>query len=358
MIRIRLSRDDLERTTVADTPAFGYELALGGAHLAGRTSVSRLSAWRCEVARTWNPQHSRLFDLYTDIYIPGFFAPVTHPAPEPVDLESPPAVAQLRDLALSRALTPFTRALADGHEGATTILNRMLVSLRATALDPYRRRITSAVATAAAKAQAHGAVAGPGALLNSLHPSVSWDGRHLRLNTIFDGEESLQGRPVILQPSVLTTRITFNPLTDSVTVSYPATGATLARDPELHAPPQALVTLLGTTRAAALITVIRTPALTTGRLAAVLGVSPAAASRHASALREAGLIATIRNGQTVHHHPTRLGHDLAHGSSTEAPGRATQALTSSPQHMAGDDRAPERASRTDHPARGGPVGSD
>ncbi|WP_420717370.1 helix-turn-helix domain-containing protein [Streptomyces sp. WM6378] len=102
----------------------------------------------------------------------------------------------------------------------------------------------------------------------------------------------------------------------------------------------------------------RTPALTTGRLAAVLGVSPAAASRHASALREAGLIATIRNGQTVHHHSPRLGHDLAHGSGTETPGRAPQALTPSPPRMTGDDRAPERASRTDHTARGEPVGSD
>jgi DNA-binding transcriptional ArsR family regulator len=86
------------------------------------------------------------------------------------------------------------------------------------------------------------------------------------------------------------------------------------RDPKLHAPGRALVALLGATRAAALVTVVKTPAVTTGRLAATLGVSVAAASRHASVLRESGLIATLRNGQTVHHAPTRIGVDLVHGS--------------------------------------------
>ncbi|MGW0772021.1 ArsR/SmtB family transcription factor [Streptomyces sp. NPDC002676] len=126
--------------------------------------------------------------------------------------------------------------------------------------------------------------------------------------------ESLEGRPLIFQPSALATGITFNPLADEVIVSYPTAATPLTRDPELHAPPQALQSLLGTTRAAALVAVVRTPALTTGQLAATLGVSPAAASRHASVLRDAGLVATTRNGQTVHHHPTRLGLELAHGS--------------------------------------------
>lgn len=109
----------------------------------------------------------------------------------------------------------------------------------------------------------------------------------------------------------------FDPLTDRVAVIYPATDERLTRDPDLDAAPQALVSLLGATRAAALVAVVRTPALTTGRLAAALFVSAAAASRHATALRDSGLIATIRNGQTVHHTPTRLGTDLVHASAVE-----------------------------------------
>ncbi|MFJ9900032.1 ArsR/SmtB family transcription factor [Streptomyces sp. NPDC091280] len=314
MIRIRLTSDDLERTRVADTPDFGYELALGGAHLASPVPDRQLLTWRHEVASTWNPYHSRLFDLYTDLYLPAFFDAATQPAPTPIDPGSPPAVAHLRDLARSQALTPFTRGLAEGHPRAATTLDRVLAGLRATALDPYRRRITSLVATAAAYAQTQAELGGSDRLLSSVHPSVSWDGQHLRLNTMVDAVESLDGRPLVFQPSALATRITFNPLADEVIVSYPAAPAPLTRDPELHTPHAALQSLLGPTRAAALVAVARTPALTTGRLAVTLGVSPAAASRHASVLRDSGLIATTRNGQTVHHHPTRLGLDLAYGS--------------------------------------------
>ncbi|MEY9845347.1 DNA-binding transcriptional ArsR family regulator [Streptacidiphilus sp. BW17] len=314
MIRISLSTDDLERLQVADVPDFGYELALGGAQLAYRTSDRRLTAWKLEVARGWNPDHSRLFDLYTSLYIPAFFDQVACAAPSGIDPESPSATAHLRDLARSSALTPFTRELADGRSGAVSTLNHILATFRTTALDPYRRRITSAVATASADAKVRAALGGIDDMLNSLHPSIRWDGRRLRLNTNVEAEESLEGRPLILQPTALATRIMFDPLADSVTVIYPAAPGVITRDPELHAPAPALESLLGTTRAAALVAVVRTPAVTTGRLAATLGVSAAAASRHASVLRESGLIATVRNGQTVHHAPTRLGTDLVHGA--------------------------------------------
>ena len=313
LIRITLSADDLERVQVTDRPDLAYELALGGDQLAGRAPSRRLAAWRLDVARGWNPS-SKLFDLYTSVYIPAFFGRVVQETPAGIDPACPPATAHLRDLARSGALTPFTRSLADGHVGAVSTLDRILTSFRLRAVDPYRRRITSAVATAGATAGVRATIGGVDDMLNSLHPSIRWNGRELRLNTLVHAEESLEGRPLIFQPTALASRIMFDPLADSVTVIYPATASTITRDPELRAPAQALVSLLGATRAAALVAVVRTPALTTGRLAAVLGVSAAAASRHASVLRESGLIATVRNGQTVHHAPTRLGTDLVHGS--------------------------------------------
>ena len=304
---------------VADVPDFGYELALGGAQLADRAADRRLAGWRLDAARGWNRGHGRLFDLYTQMYMPAFFDQVAAAVPAGIDPGSPAATAHLRDLARSGALTPFTRALADGHPGAVSTLNRILTAFRTRALDPYRRRITSLVATSAATASVRAAIGGAGEMLNSLHPSIRWDGRELRLNTVHDAEESLEGRPLIFQPTALAGRIMFDPLADSVTVIYPATAGPVTRDPDLDAPPQALVSLLGATRAAALVSVVRTPAMTTGRLAAALCVSAAAASRHTTALRDSGLIATIRNGQTVHHTPTRLGTDLVHGSATEQP---------------------------------------
>jgi len=312
-----LSTQDLDRLRVAEVPGFGYELALGGAQLADQTADRRLARWRLDVARGWNRSHGRLFDLYTRMYIPAFFDRAAAAAPAGIDPASPAAAAHLRDLARSGALTPFTRALADGHPGAVRTLDTILAAFRGRALDPYRRRITSAVATASATANARAATGGTVAMLNSLHPSIRWDGRELRLNTVTDADESLEGRPLVFQPTALATRIMFDPLDDCVTVVYPATAGPLTRDPDLDAPPKALVSLLGATRAAALLTVVRAPTLTTGRLAAELRVSAAAASRHATALRDCGLIATIRNGQTVHHTPTRLGTDLVYGSTTE-----------------------------------------
>ncbi len=317
LIKVNLTTRDLERLRVADTADFGYELALGGAQLADRTPGRRLAGWRLDAARDWNHKHTKLLDLYTPTYMPAFFDRIVSAAPSGIDPESPAAIAHLRDLARSGALTPFTRALADGLPDAVSALNGILTDFRTRALDPYRRRITSAVGTAAATANAHATIGGTDAMLNSLHPWIRWDGRELRLNTVLDAEESLEGRPLILQPAALATRVIFDPLADSVTIIYPATDAPVTRDRVLDAPPQALVSLLGATRAAALVTVVRSPALTTGRLAAALVVSAAAASRHAAALRDSGLIATIRNGQAVHHTATRLGKDLVHGSITD-----------------------------------------
>lgn len=314
LIRMRLSTDDIERLVVADVPDFGYELAQGGAQLAGRDKGRRLAGWRMEVARGWNRDHSRLFDLYTPMYLPGFFDRIAAAVPSGIDPGAPPATAHLRDLARSRALTPFTRALTDGHPGAVSTLNRILTAFRTKALDPYRRGITSLVATASATASARVALGGTYAMLNSLHPSIRFDGRELRLNTRVDSDESLEGRPLIFQPAALATRIAFDPLAESVTVIYPAAAGAVTRDPDLEEPPQALVSLLGATRATALVTIIKAPAMSTGRLAAALNVSAAAASRHATALRDSGLIATIRDGQTVHHTPTRLGKEVVHGS--------------------------------------------
>ncbi|MGW0772020.1 hypothetical protein [Streptomyces sp. NPDC002676] len=132
-----------------------------------------LSAWRLEVARNWNPHHSRLFDLYTDLYLPAFFDEAAQPAPTPIDPASPPAVAHLRDLARSSALTPFTRGLAEGHPRVATALDQILASLRATALDPYRRRISFLVSTAAARALTMPPSAAPTACCaRSTHPSA------------------------------------------------------------------------------------------------------------------------------------------------------------------------------------------
>jgi DNA-binding transcriptional ArsR family regulator len=84
---------------------------------------------------------------------------------------------------------------------------------------------------------------------------------------------------------------------------------------ELYRTPEtgrhALDALVGRTRAAVLreLTVSRT----TSELAARLGISSAGASQHATVLRDTGLIASHRNGNTVQHSVTALGTALLTG---------------------------------------------
>jgi hypothetical protein len=183
-----LSTGDLERLRVADVPDFGHELALGGALLAERAADRRLAGWRMDVARGWNRNHGILFDLYTQMYVPGFFDPVVSAKPSGIDPASPAAASLLRDLALSGALTPFTRALADGHPGAVNTLNGILTTFRARALDPYRRRITSVVATASATANVRAAIGGIDVVWSRNDPCAQVDEHMMSSALIGSGE--------------------------------------------------------------------------------------------------------------------------------------------------------------------------
>lgn len=217
-------------------------------------------------------------------------------------------------LARTRALTPFTRALADGQTSAYADLSSRIADFQVTALDPCRRQVTSTVATAGARACSRAAAFGTDAMLRTLHPMIRWDGSVLALHTTHDSTQALAGRPLVLRPAAFAAGITVDPLPGMVTVVDPATDAAIVKDHRLGAPSPALTALLGATRAAALSAIARSPGSTTGQLAIALGLSAAAASRHATVLREAGLISTFRNGSSIHHSLTRLGDGLAGGS--------------------------------------------
>jgi DNA-binding MarR family transcriptional regulator len=74
--------------------------------------------------------------------------------------------------------------------------------------------------------------------------------------------------------------------------------------------PAHLVALLGRTRAAVLCAIIEMPGCSTSELAAAARVSLASASEHATVLRSAGLITTVRHRQTARHAPTAVGSAL------------------------------------------------
>ncbi|WP_052744409.1 ArsR/SmtB family transcription factor [Streptomyces odonnellii] len=79
-------------------------------------------------------------------------------------------------------------------------------------------------------------------------------------------------------------------------------------DPTERTPGDALVRLLGPSRAAALRVIEY--GCTTGELARRIGVTPPTASQHTAVLREADLIVSLRHRNTVVHTLTPLGSAL------------------------------------------------
>ena len=324
MIRIHLTADDIGGTRIANAPDFSAELVRAGYLLANRMRTARLSGWERDVARGWNPLIAKLLDLYSRSVLPGIFDQVVQGDPAATAAAAAAtdpgrAANYVRTLTRTRGMTPFTRALADGDASAYTALGRAVSDFQNVAVDPYRRQITAAVTGAAARASARAATAGTGALLRSLHPRVRWEKSTLSLDTVSDADLELNGRSLILRPSVFSVRPghSGDTFSDALVVSYPASDAVLLRDGRVRAPSPALTALLGRTRAAVLVAVTQAPAVTTGQLAKAVGLSAAAASRHATVLRDAGLITTLRDGMTVHHHATRLGNELANGTDVE-----------------------------------------
>ena len=148
------------------------------------------------------------------------------------------------------------------------------------------------------------ATKGVAATVDGLHPGIRWRDGAVEVDGPLDGDVDLAGRGIQLMPS-LWTRPGFTVRWAQPTLVYPlgrfawmATTATKSRrDP--------LAGVLGTTRAR----VLRALAAehTTSGLARQLGISLAAASTHAAALRDAGLVTSRRQGQSVRHTLTSMG---------------------------------------------------
>lgn len=161
---------------------------------------------------------------------------------------------------------------------------------------------------------------GVGALLAGLHPSISWRPPVLELAIPGgDFDISLDDRGLLLVPSFFHCRgpgLTFGAPSPSalyypmmrsqVMAALALTEAQATRRPGLDA-------LLGSTRAAALEALALRPNLSTGALARRLAISPATASQHATVLRNAELIVTTRQRNSVAHRLTPLGTDLLSG---------------------------------------------
>ncbi|UJW30482.1 winged helix-turn-helix domain-containing protein [Saccharothrix sp. AJ9571] len=154
------------------------------------------------------------------------------------------------------------------------------------------------------------------ALLSTLHPRIRWHGPALDIDDDRAAEIRLAGRGLTVvhsaflssAPAVLIGRGSETDPPALVVSALPQIAGRLRWSRERDPSVAALSALLGRTRATLLWQLSDT--CTTGELAKRAGVSAATVSQHTGILREAGLITTARQRNTVHHSLTVLGRQL------------------------------------------------
>ncbi|GLZ31741.1 hypothetical protein Lesp02_39290 [Lentzea sp. NBRC 105346] len=148
---------------------------------------------------------------------------------------------------------------------------------------------------------------GVGEELNSLHPAIGWNAPTLFVDALPDEEITLDGRGIRLRPEPGPIRLLREAQPQPV-LCYPVVNWP-HREVELNH--EALAGVLGHTRARSLRAL--TAERTTSGLADELGVSLSTASQAATALRNAGLITTRRDGRRVLHKLTTQGRVVLQG---------------------------------------------
>ncbi|MCX5118684.1 winged helix-turn-helix domain-containing protein [Micromonospora sp. NBC_00362] len=324
MLKIHFSGEDILRTRVAPAADPVWELVLSLHVLRGRTRDPLTANWRRSVARdlrqdSASEQLRLLFALNPPRgYFPDFLTPYASVEGFEAGLDAlrrTPTELLHRDLSVLAAenqLPSSAAALARGEVSALHHLAESMEQYRSLAISPYWGRIQAAVAadrTRRARALLDGGVEG---LLSSLRPTMRWESGVLEVHSYPHSRElHLDGRGLLLVPSFFcaaTPVALLDPALPPVLV-YPVDrlGALVSADASAAsgAARESLAALLGRTRAAVLQA--SDEGCTTGEVARQLNISPAAASQHATVLRNAGLLVSHRERNSVLHTLTPLG---------------------------------------------------
>ncbi|MFJ8608068.1 ArsR/SmtB family transcription factor [Streptomyces sp. NPDC093675] len=225
-----------------------------------------------------------------------------------------------RELAVLPGAPSWARPLADGELEALAGLGQALRSYYGAAVAPYWPRIQTLIDSERATRSRILLDQGSEGLLAVLGPTMRWKSPVLEVDYPVEHDIHLAGRGLILLPSAFCwqTPITLiDPSLPPVLV-YPLSRRAGWWTAPVDSPkPRTLTNLLGSTRAACLRAI--EDGCTTGELARRTGTTPPTASQHATILREAGLTATARQGNTVIHTLTPLGTALLHRNPDSYP---------------------------------------
>ncbi|MGW1105772.1 winged helix-turn-helix domain-containing protein [Streptomyces sp. NPDC002540] len=323
--RIHFTLEDLARTRVAQPPPL-MELGAAVRNLRNRSQPIRFGSWRRAAHTRLGPEARMVLDLIP----PGGWAPtfltsagIGNPQELLEQVRATPRSRVRKDLAHVakwQPLPPWTHRLADDSE----LLRQLCDSLDhvyAALLSPHWAQITGDAAADRGKRMRQVLAGGMDHLLGSLHPRrIRWNPPVLEIAMLsgFDGDLHLDGRGLLLVPSVFGAEA---PAVDIDAEPQPVLRYAISDDQPsgprpLFALPAPSATsgtrsplslLLGPTRAAVLHTIADHPGCSTKELATLVGIAPPSASEHATTLRAAQLISTVRYRNTALHSPTALG---------------------------------------------------
>jgi DNA-binding transcriptional ArsR family regulator len=263
-----------------------------------------------EVHRHWARRVRLAPGLLRDLVAPsgGYTPDFLTPAPSGLSADLG------RDLAALRATPPSlvrehldlmpgrrSTAVRDLHADPTAGLDRLAAEIATywrSAIAPDWPRMRSLLEAEVQRRARRLAEDGSGAILNDLHPAVTWsDGRldvgqpHCRAPDVPDAAGLVLVPSVFVWPSVMT--VSAGAIAQ---LAYPARGVATLWERTSRAP-DALGAVLGRGRAR-LLAELGAP-LSTSELAHRTGLSAGGVSQHLTALRAAGLVVTHRQGRTV-----------------------------------------------------------
>ncbi|WP_202121484.1 DUF5937 family protein [Streptomyces sp. BA2] len=304
---------DLSRTRVADGPDPLWEIVLSMHQLREGRRKSRIGT-----AERTCPDRRQMMRVLTPLmptrgYFPDFLTPAAASGglESGIDAVLSTPKRRLRDelslLAQHNPLPSWTRRLADGDVDTLRWLGRALHRYHKYVLGPRWPGIAARVEADRRHRTGVQCRAGTEAMLHSFGPMLSWQSSVLCADYPVDRDVHLGGRGLLLVPSYFCRRTPVALLNEQLlpVLVYPACPPV----PEQACTPHSrLAPLLGHTRAAVLQT-LQEPR-TTSELAHHAGVSLSSASEHAAVLRNAGLVASVRERQRVRHILTQLGADL------------------------------------------------
>jgi DNA-binding transcriptional ArsR family regulator len=319
--RIHFTADDLDRIQVRPTlgPLAETATAMGLLRCPQQPRAA-YRQWRDEVKDKVTPQMSPLAALFPPGTKGVDLSMLTGTAPT-LEQGIQALLAVPRDQMLvemeftDQAHKLPAEAWAAAETGGRHELAAATVAAHHVLIEPYWPRIHACLHAEYTAQLRMLEVGGPSRLLASLQGQwVRWRPPTLEVLVPVDLDIPLDGRGIALVPSVFVGQL---PSLHTVPGDYgampwlvlPPTGGRM-EPRQLWRKPRgaALAALVGRNRAAVLRTIA--DGCTTTELAGRVGISLAAASQHASILRDAGLITTHRQGSAVLHVLTPLGVEL------------------------------------------------